>query len=197
MFRRNSRPETNMNKAKWLVALAGCLVAGAASAENRTEMQITPLIGYSHLRIDGAYLASGETNRLDQLLWGANLGVLTPFNVVVEVGTANAVHQDWFSSNDFDLDTDYAALGYQLDFGDGWRFVPKVGRTKWKLYSDDRHLVDLAGESHKTLRGYDNYYEASLMRHLSESITLGVNFKDVDTQFGHSRSGAIAVTFGF
>jgi hypothetical protein len=36
-----------------------------------------------------------------------------------------------------------------------------------------------------------------LSRHLSESITLGVNFKDVDTEFGHSRSAALAVTFGF
>jgi hypothetical protein len=188
---------TNMGKKKWLVALAGLLAAGAAAAENRTEMQITPMVGYSHLRIDGDWLESGATNRLDQLLWGASLGVKTPFNVVVEIGTANAVHEDWFSSNDFDLDMDFAALGYQADFGNGWRFVPKVGRMKWKLYSDDGHLVDPAGDRHKALRGYDNYFEASLMRHLSESITLGVNFKDVDTEFGHSRSGALVVTFGF
>jgi hypothetical protein len=186
-----------MGKKKWLVALAGLLAAGAAAAENRTEMQITPMVGYSHLRIDGEWLESGVTNRLDQLLWGASLGVKTPFNVVVELGTANAVHEDWFSSNDFDLDMDFATIGYQADFGNGWRFVPKVGRMKWKLYSDDSHLVDLAGDNHKALRGYDNYFEASLMRHLSESITLGVNFKDVDTEFGHSRSGALVVTFGF
>lgn len=186
-----------MGKAKWLVALAGCLVAGAAAAENGSEMQITPMLGYSHLRIDGDWLDSGTTNRLDQLAWGATLGVKTPFNVVVEIGTASAIHQDWFSSNDFDLETDFATLGYQMDFGNGWRFVPKVGRMKWKLYSDDQHLVDLQGDSRKTLRGYDNYYEASLMRHLSESIALGVNFKDVDTEFGHSRSGGLVVTFGF
>ena len=187
-----------MSKGKWLVALAGLLVAGAAAAENRTEMQITPMVGYSHLRIDGDWLESGVTNRLDQLLWGASLGVKTPFNVVVEIGTANAVHEDWFSSNDFDLDMDFATIGYQADFGNGWRFVPKVGRMKWKLYSDDSHLVDLAGDSHKALRGYDNYFEASLMRHLSESITLGVNFKDVDTEFGPAtiwRAGATFATF--
>src|SRR4051794_8489785 len=117
---------TDMGKAKWLVAVAGCLLAGGAWADGRSEMQITPILGYSHLRIDGPYLESGVTNRLDQLLAGANLGVLTPFNVVIEAGTARAVHEDWFSSNDFDFDTDYAAIGYQLDFADGWRFVPKV-----------------------------------------------------------------------
>jgi hypothetical protein len=186
-----------MGNARWLVAVAGLIVAGAASAENRTEMQITPMLGYSHLRVDGAWLDDAETKRLDQLAWGASLGVLTPFNALIEIGTQNAVHEDWFSSNDFDMKTDFAALGYQLDFGGGWRFVPKVGRMKWKLYSDDRQLLDPAGDSHKTLRGYDNYYEASLSRHLSESIVLGVNFKDVDTEFGHSRSAALAVTFGF
>lgn len=186
-----------MGNAKWLAAIAGCLLAGGASAENRTEMQITPMLGYSHLRIDGGWLESGETNRLDQLLWGASLGFKTPFNVVAEIGTANAIHEDWFSSNDFDFDMDYVTLGYQADFGNGWRVVPKVGRMKWKLYSDDRHLVDELGDTHKALRGYDNYWEVSLTRHLSRSITLGVNFKDVDTEFGHSRSGALAVTFGF
>jgi hypothetical protein len=186
-----------MGRSKWLVALAASLVAGAASAENRSEMQITPMLGYSHLRIDGQWLDTGETNRLDQLLWGATLGVKTPFDAVIEIGTANAIHEDWFSSNDFDIGMDYAAIGYQADFGNGWRFVPKVGRMKWKLYSDDEHLVDLNGDPHKALRGYDNYWEASLMRHLSESITLGVNFKDVDTEFGHSRSGALVVSFGF
>jgi hypothetical protein len=35
------------------------------------------------------------------------------------------------------------------------------------------------------------------MRHLSESIALGVNFRDIETQYGHSRSGALLVTFGF
>ena len=186
-----------MARTMWLVTVAGLLVAGAAAAENRTEMQITPMVGYSHLRIDGDWLESGTTNRLDQLLWGATLGVKAPFNLVVEIGTANAVHEDWFSSNDFDLDMDFATIGYQADFGNGWRFVPKVGRMKWKLYSDDEHLVDRLGDPHKAIRGYDNYFEASLMRHLSESITLGVNFKDVDTEFGHSRSGALVVTFGF
>jgi len=84
--------------------------SGAWAGDSRSEMQITPILGYSHLRIDGTYLESGVTNRLDQLLAGANIGVLTPFNVVIEAGTARAIHEDWFSSNDFDFDTDYAAI---------------------------------------------------------------------------------------
>jgi hypothetical protein len=188
-----------MGNAKWLVVALVGLAAGNAFAENRTEMQISPYAGYSHLRIDGANLLEGESKRLDQAMGGVTVGFLTPFNVVIEAGTNFAFHEDIFDSNDddFGLDQDYAAIGYQFDFADGWRFVPKVGRLKWKLTSDDRDLVDSLGERHETLRGYDNFYEASLMRHLSKSIALGVNFRDIETQYGHSRSGALLVTFGF
>lgn len=188
-----------MGKAKWLVVALVGLAAGTAFAENRSEMQISPYAGYSHLRIDGPYLLDGETKRLDQAMGGVTVGFLTPFNVVIEAGTNFAFHENIFGNNEFDfgLDQDYAAIGYQFDFADGWRFVPKVGRLKWKLTSDDRVLVDSLGDRHETLRGYDNFYEASLMRHVSESIALGVNFRDIETQYGHSRAGAFVVTFGF
>jgi hypothetical protein len=187
-----------MGNAKWLVVALGGLFAGNAFAENRSEMQITPFAGYSHLRIDGVNLREGETARVDLATGGASLGFLTPFGLVIEAGTSFGFHEDIFENDgDFSLDQDYAAVGYQFDFADGWRFVPKVGRAKWKLVSDDRDLVDSLGARHETVRGYDNFYEASLMRHVSKSIALGVNFKDIDTQFGHNRSGTFVVTFGF
>jgi hypothetical protein len=191
-----------MGNRQWLVALmlgsAACLAANGARADTRSEMQITPYAGYSHLRIDGDFLRSGESDRFDLAMGGVTVGFLTPINVVIEAGTAFGFHEDILSNDDdIGLDQDYAAIGYQLDFADGWRFVPKVGRLKWKLQSDDRDLVDSLGLRHENLRGYDNFYEASIMRHVSRSIALGFNFKDVDTEFGHNRSGAFVVTFGF
>jgi hypothetical protein len=188
-----------MGKAKWLVVVLGGLAAGNAFAEGgRAELQITPYVGYSHLRIDSPYLLDGEAKRMDQLLGGVTAGFLTPFGAVVEVGNSEAFHEDIFEDdNDFSINQRYVAVGYQFDFSDGWRFVPKVGRARWRLYSDDRALIDTAGERHETLRGYNNFFEASLMRHVSESIALGINYKDIDSDFGHSRSGAFVVTFGF
>lgn len=188
-----------MGNAKWLVAIAATIaLAGGARADSRTEMQISPYLGYSHLRIDGPNLVDGVTDRFDLAMGGVTVGFLTPFNVVIEAGTGWGFHDEIFSNDrDISLDQDYAAIGYQIDFGNGWRFVPKVGRMKWKLESDDRDLVDVFDVRHETLRGYDNFYEASLLRHVSRSIVLGLNFKDVDTAFGHDRSGAFLVTFGF
>ena len=191
-----------MGNRQWLVALvmgsAASLAASGAWAENKTEMQITPYAGYSHLRVDGDFLRDGQSDRFDLAMGGVTVGFLTPINVVIEAGTAFGFHEDIFSNDrDIGLDQDYAAIGYQLDFADGWRFVPKVGRLKWKLESDDRDLVDSLGVRHETLRGYDNFCEASILRHVSPSIVLGFDFKDVDTEFGHNRSGAFVVTFGF
>ncbi|HTU66906.1 MAG TPA: hypothetical protein VMF52_13230 [Steroidobacteraceae bacterium] len=191
-----------MGNSKWLVVAAALLAAGtwtdAARAENRAELQITPYVGYAHVRVDSPYLRDGQTDRFDMAMGGATVGFLTPFGLVIEAGGSFGFHEEIFSNDtDLGLDQDYAAIGYQIDFADGWRFVPKVGRVKWKLESDDRDLLDLGGVRHETLRGYDNFYEASLMHHVSRSIAMGLNFRDIDTQFGHDRSGAFVVTFGF
>jgi hypothetical protein len=187
-----------MGKAKWLVALAASLASGGAFAENQGELQISPYVGYTHMRLEGAQLRSGETTRFDLLLGGVTLGYVTPIGIVIEAGTSNAFHDQWFDDDeDFSLDTDYAALAYQIDTGNGWRFVPKVGRMSWKVTSGGRELVDELGDRHRTTRGNENFYELSLLRHVSKSIVLGVNVKDVDAEFGHARSAVFTVSFGF
>src|SRR3954463_879780 len=91
---------TNMGKGKWLVALAGCLAANGAWAENGGEMQITPYGGYSHMRIEGAHLPSREADRFDLLLGGVTVGYKTPIGIVIEAGTSNAFHDQWFDDDE-------------------------------------------------------------------------------------------------
>jgi hypothetical protein len=37
----------------------------------------------------------------------------------------------------------------------------------------------------------------NLTRELSDSVSMGVIFKDVDQEFGHARAGAFTVSFAF
>jgi hypothetical protein len=189
-----------MNKAKWLVAALGLLAAGGASAQDQSGFVIEPFVGYSHLRIDHDKMVDGETNRLDQVLAGVSLGYKTPFGLVINAGYSNAIHDDIFVfdfASGYELDQYYGTVGYEFDFGSGWRFTPKAGRARWRLQSDDRQLLDNFGEQQKFLDGYENFVEVSLMRNISQSISMGLTARDVDADFGHSRSGAFAVTFAF
>ena len=70
-----------------------------------------------------------------------SFAVLTPIGLLVEGGTESYGNFDWFNADDeFILRQHYAAIGYQFELGEGWYIVPKAGRAKWKLTSEEGWL---------------------------------------------------------
>jgi hypothetical protein len=175
------------------------LAVSAAHADDSGRMYITPFAGYTHLRIDrGRVSNEAETIRLDSLQVGATLGYLAPFGLVIEAGRSSAIHADIFDNHgDYRLTQSFGAVGWQVDFADGWHITPSVGRARWELESDHRVLLDNAGDRHYEIKGWDNFWEVALMRQVNDTMSLGVNFKDVDQEFGHSRTGEFMVRFAF
>jgi hypothetical protein len=191
-----------MGKSKWLaVAVAAALATSVANADtdNRGKMYITPFAGYTHLRIDAGRVSDeAETIRFDSAQFGATVGYHAPFGLVVEAGRSNAIHADIFDEHgDYRLTQTYGAIGWQINFAEGWHLTPRVGRGRWELASDHRVLLDNAGDRHYEIQGWDNFWAVGLMREVSDTFSLGVNFKDVDQQFGHARSGEFMVRFQF
>jgi hypothetical protein len=173
--------------------------AARADTDNRGKMYITPFAGYNHLRIDrGNVFDEPETIRIDSLQFGATVGYHAPFGLVIEAGRSTAIHADIFDSHgDYGLTQTFGAVGWQVNFAPGWHLTPRLGRGRWKLESDHRVLLDPAGGRHYEVKGWDNFWEVALMRQVNETFSLGVNFKDVDQQFGHSRTGEFMVRFAF
>ncbi len=189
-----------MGKSKWLAAgIAAALGVSAAQAGDTGKMYITPFVGYNHLRIDRGWVyQEPETVTFDSLQAGATLGYRAPFGLVVEVGRSSAVHANIFNNDhDYALTQSFGAIGWQVDFADGWHITPRVGRGKWELSSDDRVLLDSAAVRHYSVNGWDNFWEVALMRQVNQTFSLGVNFKDVDQEFGHSRASEFRVRFQF
>ncbi|MEO8064643.1 MAG: hypothetical protein ABI821_18050 [Pseudomonadota bacterium] len=189
-----------MGKSKWVaVAIAASLGATAAHADGRGKMYITPFVGSNHIRIDsGRLYQQPETLGFDSLQVGATVGYHAPFGLVIEVGRSNAIHANIFDNDsDFEMTQGFGAVGWQVEFADGWHLTPRVGRARWSLSSNDRVLLDSAGERHHEIKGWDNFWEVALMRQVSDTFSLGVNFKDADEQFGHSRAGEFMVRFQF
>jgi len=189
-----------MGKAKWLAAAAvASFGVSAAQADEKIKMYITPFVGYTHLRIDrGTVYNEPETLRFDSLQWGATLGLHAPFGLVAEVGHSNAIHANIFDDiGDYSLSQTFGSIGWQVDFAEGWHITPRIGRGKWDLSSDHRVLLDGAGERHYQVKGWDNFWEVALMREVNSTMSMGVNFKDVDQEFGHSRTGEFMVRFQF
>jgi hypothetical protein len=190
---------TIMGKSQWLVAVSLALVASAALAEDKGSVYIAPYAGGTHLRIDsGRVYNEAETIRFDSLQVGFTLGYRAPFGMLVEVGRSNAIHADIFDEHgDYELTQSYGAIGWQFAFADGWHIAPRVGRGRWELGSDHRVLLDGAGVRHYEVQGWDNFWEVALMRDVNSVMSLGVNFKDVDQEFGHSRTGEFLARFRF
>jgi hypothetical protein len=190
-----------MRISKWLVAVGAVLATAGVRAQDaaRTHAYIAPYGGYTHIRLDdGTVYQQTEIYKFDALLLGASFGFQTPVGFLAEVGRAHSVHADFFDDpGDFELTHTSGAVGWRIPFADAWQFTPKVGRLKWELSSDNRVLLDNQGVRHYDINGWDNFYELNLTRKLGKSVSMGALFRDVDQEFGHSRSGAFTVSFAF
>jgi hypothetical protein len=169
--------------------LAACAITQPALAEKDSEFQITPRLGQGELRVDAFEGIDAGLHETDMYGLGIGLGVKTPIGLLIEVGVDSYGNLDFFDDDDeveFALTNRYVAVGYQLELGDGWRLIPKVSRVQWKLRSDDG-LFDWDGDDDRHIRGYEYVYEATIGRQVSRALTLGLNYKHGDYDFGEAR----------
>lgn len=182
-----------------LTTLAATLVLGAAmqtATGAESEFQITPHIGQGELKVDAFENIDEDRREADTYGIGIGFGVLTPVGVLVEIGADSQGRLEWGNEDDdFQLTERYVALGYQFELGDGWRLTPKVGRSRWKLESD-QGLFEFDDDEDQHLRGYEYVYELSLARRVSRVLALGLSYKQGDYDFGRARALSFMVQFG-
>jgi len=194
-----------MGSTKWIVV--ALLAAASAQAQdgappsrdNQARIYIAPYAGYAHMRVDrGQIYEQDDTVKVDAIEVGASLGFRTPFGLMLEVGQSDALHASWFDDHgDLELTHRYASVGWRLPAGERWFFTPRVGRLHWTLESSHRWLFDDAGDRDYEIDGYQNFWEMGLTHELNPHISLGLNFKDVNQDFGHSRSLVFVASFAF
>lgn len=179
-----------------ITLLAAFAMHPALAAED--EFQITPRAGLGDLRVDAFQGVNDQLVDTDTLGLGGAFGYLTPIGLLAEIGSDYYGDVNVFNASDaFSLAQRFVAVGYQLELGNGWRFVPKVGRARWKLHSKEGALFHPGPEAETEIRGYDYYWEASVSRRISRVVALGVTYKQGNYEFGRSRTTAFLVTIGF
>ena len=178
---------------------AGTLLALQAPADAaESEFQITPRVGRGDLRIDRFEGVDSNLAEIDTYGLGVGMGFLTPIGVVFEAGVDDFADFDFFDTFDsFKLTQKFASVGYQFELGEGWRLVPRVGRVHWKLRSEEGFLFNPGPEEVRSISGDDYFWEASISRRISRVVTLGMNYKQGNFDFGRSRTASFIVTLGF
>lgn len=178
-----------------LLSVPGMPTAQAAES----EWQIAPRAFIGDLDVKREYTID-DAGRADPKLagWGGSLGYLTPMGIVVAIGGDYTAEPDFFGSafDNYSLSQAYAAVGYQFELGEGWRFVPMVGRVRWRLEGEQGAFLNPGPEEVEVMRGYDYYWEASVSRRISRVVALGIAYKQGDCTFGKSSSAAFMVTIG-
>ena len=167
----------------------------AADADNGSFM-ISPRVGRSTLTINHDMLASDQRADVNTLATGIALGYVAPFNMTIEAGYLSQGNWDWFGTeNKYRLSEYNLAVGYQINTPHGFVITPKVGRSRWDLYSRDvglTHPTDPLDPQRE--RGYDNFWEVNLQRKVSNTAALGISYKDNNYQFGNVRAVAFLVS---
>jgi hypothetical protein len=120
-----------------------------------------------------------------------SVGYRAPFGLVAEIGTSASGEPIFGWASGGELRERYGAVGYDIGFGKGWHFVPKIGLTKWRLDAGElQDLVDESGEVQESLHGSDPYIELSLTRTFNPHVAIGFTLKEADVEFGEARSAA-------
>lgn len=183
--------------------LAAAVLLGTAAMSQpatcaESEFQITPRLGMGELRIDRAVGVNDEDITVSTQGIGVSVGFLTPVGIVGEIGADTFGDFDFFETFDqYDLTQQFVSLGYQFELGDRWRIVPRAGRARWKLRSEEGRLLNPGPELAKEVRGYNYFWEVGVARRISKTVTLGVNYKQGSYEFGRTNSAAFFVTLGF
>jgi hypothetical protein len=181
------------------ILAAGALLAlqGTANAAE-SEFQITPRAGVGDLRIDQFEGVDDNLADTDTYGLGVGVGFLTPIGIVFEAGADNFGDFDLFNTFDsFNLSQKFASVGYQFELGEGWRLVPRVGRAHWKLRSEEGRIFNPGPEEVRSISGDNYFWEASISRRISRVVTLGMNYRQGNFDFGRARTASFVVTFGF
>ena len=161
-----------------VLAAAHCCFANAVEQ----EFQITPRVGFGEIRlkpgttsIDVANQDGTETNTLDI---GVAVSYVTPIGVVLEVGAQGQSNFSLFGTLDeLTFSEEYVAAGFQLEFGNGFRLTPKVGRTRWRLRSKEGILFNPGPEAQERIDGYEDFWDVSLTKTVLDWVSMGVRYR--------------------
>jgi hypothetical protein len=177
-----------------LVMMCSLATATSLLAAERAEFQISPRAGRGVLKLDQFRNVDERLAELDTGGLGVSFAVLTPVGLLLEGGMESYGHWDLFDEDDeLFLRQDYVALGYQFELGDGWHLVPKAGRSKWKLTSEDGPLL----QGDDVARGYEYFWEVGFGKRINDVMSLGASVRRGDYEFGDARSVAFVMTFAF
>lgn len=183
-----------------LAALAAVHCSQVHASEQ--ELQITPRLGFGDIELDPGVLTVdnsniGDDNEIDTADLGVGLAYLTPFGLVLEAGLqyqTNVSFGGLFDSISFE--ERYVAAGFQFELGNGFRLTPKVGRTKWKLRNEEGIFLNSGPEQFEEIDGYEDFYEVSFSKTISDYVSMGVRYKSADYSFGEVDSIMFLTSFG-
>jgi hypothetical protein len=181
-----------MKRSVIFAAMALLAGTGIAAADDIGEFRLGPRGGPGQIRIQpGTPIGERTTDELvseRSFGLGATLEYHAPFGLVVEAGLFGTGTTDWFDDTDYSFSEYFGSVGYEIPLGHGFTVTPRVGRTRWTLEADDNWFFDRDDDHNPTTRGYENYWEVSAMKRISERFSLGVSYKENDFDFGRIRS---------
>ena len=186
---------------KLCMALATVCALGTTTpllAAERAEFQISPRAGRGILELDQFRNVDEDLAELDTGGLGVSFAVLTPVGLLLEAGTETYGNFDFFNADDeFKLQQHYAAIGYQFELGDGWHIVPKAGRAKWELTSEEGWLFNDDDVESDKQRGYEYFWELGFGKRVSDVMSVGASVRSGSYDFGDAGSVAFVMTFSF
>jgi hypothetical protein len=180
------------------------LTAGHCCLVNAAEQEflITPRLGFGMIKLDPGTTSSNVANQRgsDRNTFdaGVALGYVTPIGAMLEVGVQGQSNFTFGGTFDrLTFSEQFVAAGFQLEFGNGFRLTPKIGRTRWSLNTKEGRFLNPGAEARDRIDGYENFWDVSLTKTVLDWMSLGARYRSTGYEFGRVDSTMFVVTFGF
>lgn len=188
-----------MRKEIAAIAMATLGLPVSAALADAGEFRIGLRVGPGELRVGAGEVIDSEV--IEDNVKEATLGIggtfeyRAPFGLVLEAGLFTQGTTDWYDSQDYRLSEYFGSVGYQIDLGRGFSITPRVGRSRWKLETNDDWFFDDNDDVDPAVRGYQNYWEVSAMKRINARLSMGASHRENHYDFGRVRSTVFTVLF--
>lgn len=187
------------NRYALFTTMIGLYILCSAGVAAEGKFYITPQLSVTRIDIDEDFLVLGLDE--DASLLGANItaGYRAPFNLIIEIGGSYAENPEAFGStfDNYELSELRAAMGFSIPIGDSFRLVPKAGRYRWRLRTEEGQFANPGSELKTTAENTDDYYQLDAEIMFSRMVGMDFSMLYSDSEFGSVRSFRIGVQIEF
>jgi hypothetical protein len=156
------------------------------------------VFGKTDLAIDSDFSLSRENDFAESLTIGIELGYLWQRGFLIEMSFNQTINEAVINlGDDYELYQWNTLIGYSFELSNNFRFIPKLGVSKWKLDTQDGLFSFNDPDIQHRFNDTDFTYELGFEIPVAHDLTFNLAYTNTKYSFGEISIANFGITFEF